>query len=47
MKLMMEAAAGGDIDAVTKRLELALLIDGALWMERAQGRREGMKEAAN
>ena len=30
MKLMMEAAEGGDIDAVTKQLELALLIDGAL-----------------
>jgi hypothetical protein len=39
MKLMMEAADGGDIEAVTKQLELALLIDGALWMERAQGRR--------
>jgi hypothetical protein len=30
MKLMMEAAEGGDIDAVKKQLELALLIDGAL-----------------
>jgi hypothetical protein len=30
MKLMLEAAEGGDIEAVTKQLELALLIDGAL-----------------
>ena len=29
---MMEAADGGSIEAVTKQLELALLIDGALWI---------------
>ena len=34
MKLMMEAAEGGDVEAVTKQLELALLIDGALRMGR-------------
>ncbi len=34
MKLMIEAAADGDVEAVTRQLELALLIDGALWMER-------------
>jgi hypothetical protein len=34
MKLMMEAADGGDAEAATKQLQLALLIDGALWMER-------------
>ena len=39
MKLMLGAAEGGDIEAATKQLELALLIDGALWMERASGRR--------
>ena len=32
MKLMIEAADGGSIEAVTKQLELALLIDGPLWM---------------
>jgi hypothetical protein len=34
MKLMIEAADGGDVDAIIKQLELALLIDGALQMER-------------
>jgi hypothetical protein len=39
MRLMMDAAEGGDLEAATKQLELALLIDGALWMERAQEKR--------
>ena len=30
MKLMMEAAEEGDVEAVTKQLELALLIDGVM-----------------
>ena len=35
MKLMIEAADGGNLAAATKQLELALLIDGALWMAKA------------
>ena len=34
MKLMMEAAEGGDLEAATKQLELALLIDGATDLSR-------------
>jgi hypothetical protein len=36
MKLMMEAAEDGDAEATTKQLELALLIDEALWMAKVQ-----------
>jgi len=32
MKLMLEAADSGDAEAATKQLELAVLIDGALWI---------------
>ena len=30
IKLLMEAADGGDIEAATKQLEMALMLDGAL-----------------
>ena len=32
---VMETADGGDVEAATKQLELALLIDGALRMAKA------------
>ena len=34
MAARYEADDGGDLEAVTKQLELALLIDRALWIER-------------
>jgi len=33
---MIEAAEEGDVEAATKQLELALLTDGALSMERGE-----------
>jgi hypothetical protein len=38
MKLMMEAADAGDVDAVERQLTPALLIDGALDFEQKRSR---------
>jgi len=38
--LMIEAADGGDAEAVTKQQELALPIDGALSIERGESAKE-------
>lgn len=32
MKLMLEASEGGDIEAATKQLEYALLLDGMIYL---------------
>ena len=36
IKLLLEAADGGDIEQATRQLELALLMDGALLMRASQ-----------